>query len=77
MFAHEERDQWQSELRAGVIPDRVRASVSTYKRLRSNKDWRSSGLIESLGEAAIILLERLEKEIEEGSINNSAIQESA
>jgi len=52
-----ERNKWRDELKSGKIPDDVRHKINLYKKMRDDPGFRSTALFESLGEAALVLLE--------------------
>ena len=59
-LAKEQRDKWRDELQKGTVPDDVRRAIELYRTIRTDSQYRSTTFIESLGEAALVLLDKLD-----------------
>jgi hypothetical protein len=51
-LAIDERNEWQTELEKGNIPEKVLVSIQLYEKLRTDPTWRASSTLEALGEVA-------------------------
>lgn len=60
MIALDERNEWREQLKAGIIPDAVRMQVELYRSKRDNPDWRATRIVETLGEAACVLVDQID-----------------
>ncbi len=57
VMAHNERAEWREQMKNGVIPERVQRSIELYEKLRLDPCWRSTRMLECLGEAALLWYE--------------------
>ena len=58
VLAHEERAEWREQMERGECPERVKRSIELYKKLRTDPTWRSTRMLETLGEAALLWYEQ-------------------
>ena len=53
MYAIEERMQWQDSLQNNELPTELEEYILWYKNFRNDYSWRSTRLVEALGEVAL------------------------
>lgn len=62
MLAKTQRNQWQSSLTSGIIPDDVKKTLDLYRVWREDPCWRATRMFEQLGECALVLEDLLSKQ---------------
>lgn len=61
MLAHEERNSWWEKLRKEELPPELEEYILWYMNNRDDETWRSSRLVEALGEVVLYWYEERSK----------------
>lgn len=70
VLAHNERAEWRDQMKRGEIPERVQRSIELYKKLREDPCWRSTRMLECLGEAALLWYESQQPNNKNNKVEN-------